>query len=153
MGSTVGAAGAGALSAVSPVMAVYSGLVKGQGDQAAADYQANKLRVAADYARTSAVQTDAQMRENLNVQLGNIDAVRAAANVNPASPTTAAIRDRTEMIGDRSRSTKVGNIMAQAAQDESDATYYNQAGAFALQMGIAGGAAKAASMIASAGKA
>jgi hypothetical protein len=34
------------------------------------------------------------MRENLNVTLGNIEAVRGAAGVDPTSPTTAALMER-----------------------------------------------------------
>jgi hypothetical protein len=138
------AAAAGPLSAVSPIMSIASGFMKGQGDEAAADYQANKLRVSAEYARGAAKETDAQMRENLNLQLQNIDAVRAAANIDPTSPTTAALKDRTAMIGDRSRSIQVGNIMAQAAQNEADANYTEQAGKFAYSMDILGGATNAA---------
>jgi hypothetical protein len=122
--------------------------MQGEGAQAADQYQAQKAEVAAQYAKTAATQTDAQMRENLNTQLGNIDAVRAASNVDPTSPTSQAVRDRTAFIGDRSRSIQVGNIMAQASQDEADSQYLNSAGSYALNMGIASGITNAAGMIA-----
>jgi hypothetical protein len=141
------AAAAGPLSAVAPVLSVASGFMKGQGDEAAADFQANKLRVSAEYARGAAKETDAQMRENLNLQLSNIDAVRAAAGIDPTSPTTAALKDRTAMIGDRSRSIQVGNIMAQAAQNEADANYTEQAGKFAYSMDIVSGFTGAANTL------
>jgi hypothetical protein len=147
MGTVVSKA-AGPLSAVSPIMSVASGFMKGSGDQAAADYQSEKSQIAAQYAKTAAVQTDAQMRENLNLQLGNIDAVRAASGVNPTSPSDVAVRDRMSMVGDRARSIQVGNIMAQAEQDEADAQYYKQAGQFAYNMDVAGGFTNAASSIA-----
>lgn len=147
MGAAAGPA-ASVASAVSPVFALASGVMQGEGQQAADDYQAQKAQVAAEYAKTAATQTDAQMRENLNTQLGNIDAVRTAQNIDPTSPTSQAIRDRSQYIGDRSRAIQVGNIMAQASQDESDAQYLQQAGSFALNMGIASGITNAAGMIA-----
>jgi hypothetical protein len=147
MGAAAGPA-ASVASAVSPVMAIASGVMQGEGAQAADQYQAQKAEVAAQYAKTAATQTDAQMRENLNTQLGNIDAVRAASNVDPTSPTSQAVRDRTAFIGDRSRSIQVGNIMAQASQDEADSQYLNSAGSYALNMGIASGITNAAGMIA-----
>jgi|SRR6185312_9643558 len=139
---------AGPLSAVSPIMSVASGFVKGAGDEAAADYQSEKATVAAQYAKTAATQTDAQMRENLNLQLGNIDAVRTAAGVNPNSPSEVAVRDRMATVGDRTRSIQVGNIMAQAAQDEADAQYFKQAGQFAYTMDVASGFTNAAATLA-----
>ena len=148
MGAAAGPA-AGVASAVSPVMALASGVMQGEGQQAAEDYKAAKAKRAAEYARVAATQTDAQMRENLNTQLANIDAIRAAGHADPNSPTSIAIKDRTSMIGDRQRNIQVGNIMAQASQDEADAQYFKQAGDFALQMGWMNGASAAASKIAS----
>lgn len=142
------AAAAGPLSAVSSVMSVAGGVLKGQGEQSADDFQAAKLKRSAEYARGAAAETDTQMRENLNLQLSNIDAVRAAANIDPTSPTTAALKDRTAMIGDRSRSIQVGNIMAKAAQDEADSKYMTEAGEFAYKMGVLGGVTGAAGKIA-----
>lgn len=139
---------AGALSVASSGLSIVSGFMKGEGDEAAANYQSEKLKRAAEFARTSASQTDAQMRENLNIQLSNIDAVRAAAGADPTSPTTAALRDRTAEIGDRARSIRVGNIMAQASQDEADARYAEQAGQFAYKMDVLGGFTDAAGTLA-----
>lgn len=144
------AAGAGPLSAVSSVMSVAGGILKGEGEQSADDFQAAKLKQSAEYAKGAAAETDTQMRENLNLQLSNIDAVRAAAGIDPTSPTTAALRDKTAMIGDRSRSIQVGNIMAKASQDEADSSYLTQAGQFAYTMGALGGVTGAANNIAKA---
>ena len=129
-------------------LSLASGIMQGSGTQAADDYQANKQRVAAEYARGAAAETDSQMRENLNVSLENIDAIRSAAGIDPTSPTTAALKQRAGMIADRQRSIQVGNIMAQAAQDESDANYLQQAGSFAYTQGIIGGIAGAAGKLA-----
>jgi hypothetical protein len=81
------------------------------------------------------MQTAAQSTENLNLKLDNIDAIRAAANIDPSSPTTAAIRSRTSYLANRQESIQVDNIMAQNAQDRSDAEYMRQSGQFALGMG------------------
>lgn len=133
---------------VGVVASVAGGVMKGEGDQAAADYQSAKLEKAAQYGRLAADQTDAQMRENLNTQIGNIDAVRAAAGIDPTSPTTAALRDRTEMLGGRDRSIQVGNILAKANQDQADAAYTKEAGSYAMGMDILGGIAGGAGKIA-----
>lgn len=139
---------AGPLSAVTPALSIVSGIMKGEGQQSADDFQAAKLKQAAEYGRAAGSEADVQLRENLNNQLSNIDAVRAAANIDPTSPTTAALKDRTAMIGDRSRSIQVGNIMAKAAQDEADSNYLTQAGSFAYTMGALGGVTAAAGTVA-----
>lgn len=139
---------AGPLSVAGPLLTVAAGVMKGEGDKSANDFQAGKLERAAEYGRLAGTQADAQMQENLNNQLSNIDAVRAAANIDPTSPTTAALKDRTAMIGDRTRSIQVGNIIAQAQQNEADAAYLHQAGSFALSMGALGGVTNAAGQLA-----
>lgn len=105
------------------------------GENVADQAQADRLERAAQYGKAAASEYDAQSLENLNVTLGNLDAVRAAASTDPSSPTGAALRDRTEYIADRSRTTQVSNIMAQAAQNEADANYMRSAGAYALKVG------------------
>lgn len=146
-------AAAAPIAAVSSLASIglgaASSIEKGRGTQAADEYQAQRAEQAAEYGRTKAAQTDAQTRENLNITLGNIDAVRAAAGVDPSSPTTAALRDKTVELGDRARVTQVDNILAQATQDQNDAAYLHQAGRFAYGMGelsaaagVAGGLAK-----------
>ena len=143
----------GTIAAVSSLasagLSAASTIEKGKGQKAAGDYQAARDEQAAEYGRTKAAQTDAQARENLNVTLGNIDAVRAAAGVDPSSPTTAALRDRTSMLGDRARSIQVDNILAQSMQDQNDAAYMRSAGSYAMSMAdlsagatVAGGIAK-----------
>ena len=132
-------AAAGPISAVSSIASTglsAIGLVtKSQGENAADQAQAARLDQAAQYGRAAADETDAQLRENLAVQLDNIDVVRAAAGIDPSSPTTAALRDRTTQIADRARSIQVGNIRAQADQNSADADYLRSAGAYALKIG------------------
>jgi hypothetical protein len=91
------------------------------------------------------------MTRNLNTTLGNIDAVRAAANTDPTSPTGQAVRDNQETIGDQQRSTTVDSILAQSMQDRSDAAYYKQAGSDALFAGDISAAAGIAKGIAGLG--
>lgn len=141
-------AAAAAMSAGSAITSLASGIMQGEGEQAADQYKSEKAKKAAEYARTAATQTDAQMRESLNTQLANIDAIRAAGHADPNSPTSIAIKDRTSMIGDRSRNIQVGNIMAQAAQDEADSKYFQEAGDFALKMGYMSGASGAMNKLA-----
>jgi phage I-like protein len=106
--------------------------MKGQGQQAADDFKAAQQERAATYGRLKAQQTDAQMIEQTNTQLGNIDAIRAAAGADPTSPTSYALKDRTAALSNRNRSITVDNILAQAASDEADANYMRQAGDYAL---------------------
>jgi len=106
--------------------------MKGQATKSADDFKAAQQERAATYGRLKAQQTDAGMLEQENIQLGNIDAIRAAAGADPTSPTSYALKDRTRELGDRNRSTAVDNILAQAQQNEADANYMRQAGDYAL---------------------
>lgn len=159
-------AASGPISAVSSVISVGAGLVgagyqadavraKAAGENAADQAQADRLDRAAQYGKAAAEETNAQLSENLNVQLGNIDAVRAAAHSDPSSPAGQALRDRAEYMGDRAKAIQVGNITAKAAQDKADADYMRQAGAYALKVGgiganaaMLGGVAGAAGTVA-----
>src|SRR5262249_8861674 len=120
-----------------------------QGTQAGDEAQAARLDRAAEYGRTAAAETGAQLTTNLNQTLGNIDAIRAAAHNDPTSPTGVAVRGFAETQGITKRNIQVENILAQSEQDQADAAYVRQAGAFALTQGkigalgtILGGVAK-----------
>jgi hypothetical protein len=143
------AAGASASSIASLAFGAASSIAKGYGTQAADEFQADRATRAAELGRTQAALTDVTYRENLNTTLGNIDAIRAAARIDPTSPTTAALRDYNTMISDRQRMAAVGSIRQQSAEDEAGAVYLRKAGDFALKMGflnaatgIAGGVAQ-----------
>jgi hypothetical protein len=58
--------------------------------------QISKLKAAraAEFGKATAAQTDTVMREQLATVLRNIEAVRASGNVDPTSPTTVAMEDR-----------------------------------------------------------
>jgi hypothetical protein len=119
----------------------YGDYEKGKGTQAADEFQAAELQRAAEYGDLKAVQTNAQLTRNINLTLGHIDAVRAAARADPTSPTGAAVRDYTEQVGTEQKGIQVGNILAQVKQQEADAAYLRYAGNQALLSGeIAAGA-------------
>src|SRR6185503_19379850 len=91
----------------------------------------------------------ATMRENLNTTLGNIEAIRAAGNIDPTSPSTSAVLDRQAQISNRQRTAADVTINSQVAADEASANYLRQAGKFAVTQsylqaaaGVAGGVAK-----------
>lgn len=124
--------GAGGLSLASAGLSAYATLLQGQGVANADDYQAERLEQAAAYGDVKAAQTGGQMTRNLNTTLGNIDAVRSAANADPTSPTGAAFRDNQESIGDSQRGIVVSSILQQSAQERADAAYYKSAASGAL---------------------
>lgn len=103
-----------------------------KGTAVADEFKAQQLDRAAEYGELKAVQTSGQMVRNLNVQLGNIDAIRAANHTDPTSPSSAAVRDYVESTGDEQRRITVNNITAQAREDEAGAAYMRQAASTAL---------------------
>lgn len=108
-------------------------IAQGEGTQAADQFQAQRAEQAAEFGKAQASLTDTTMRENMNSTLGNIMAIRAAANIDPSSPTTAAVLDRNEAIADRQRTASVLSINAQNADDLATAAYLKQAGDFAVR--------------------
>jgi hypothetical protein len=143
MGSSGGGGGsaAGGNSLMSIGLSAYSTILQSQGVAAANEFQAAKLEQAAVYGELKAVQTGGAMTRSLNQTLGNIDAVRAAANTDPTSPTGNAFRDNQEMLGTDQKTTTVNSILAQATQQRNDAAYYKSAASDAL---FAGGISAAA---------
>jgi len=140
-----GASAAGGNSLASIGLQAYATILQSQGVAAADNFQAAKLEQAAKYGELKAVQTGGQMTRSLNQTLGNIDAVRAAANADPSSPTGAAFRDNQESIGNDQRGIAVDSILARARQERADAAYYRSAAdnaLFAGEIGAAAGIAK-----------
>lgn len=130
-------------------MSAYGTIKKGEGDQAAADFKADKAEEAARFGREQAELTDVTLRERLNTTLANIDSIRAAAHVDPTSPTTVAVEDWQRQLSNRQRSAAAVSAQAQASSDEASARYLRQAGDYALgqaelgaAVGVAGGLAK-----------
>jgi hypothetical protein len=124
--------GAPGTSVASLAMQGYSTILQGQSVATADEYQADRLDNAAKYGELKAVQAGGQMTRNLNNILGNIDAVRAAANADPNSPTGQAVRDNQEAIGTDQKNITVNSILQQSRQDTADAQYYRSAAKDAL---------------------
>jgi hypothetical protein len=112
--------------------------LQAQGVSAADTFKAEELERAAEYGDLKAVQTSAQMTRNLNVTLGNIDAIRAAAHTDPTSPTGAAYRDMVEEVGGEQKGITVESILAQSQEDVANAAYLRQASGRALLAGDIG---------------
>lgn len=144
------------MAAVAPIaslasigMSAASSVMKGAATSSADKMQADRLEQAAQYGKVQAAQTAAKDTENLSIKLDNIDAVRAAQNSDPSSPTTAAIRSRTSYLANEDQSIQVGNIMAQVNEDQASSAYYNSAASYAMTMGDVGAAANLAKGIGS----
>jgi hypothetical protein len=138
---------AGGMSLAGAGLSAYSTILSSEGTANADEYQAEKLRVAAQYGDLKAAQTGGQMARNLNTTLGNIDAVRAAANDSPMSPTGVAFRNNQEEIGNENRQITVNSILQQSMQERSDAAYYQSAASSALTGGVLGAVGGLASAV------
>jgi hypothetical protein len=143
-------AGIAAVSSIASMgLSAYGQVEQGKGNKAANEMRAAQAERAAQIGRINADSTDATLTERLKTTLGNIDAIRAAGNVDPASPTTAAIDDLNTKLSNRQRLAAVGTIREQASTDDASANYLRSAGSFALNQGyvgagisVAGGLAK-----------
>lgn len=114
---------------------VGSSLMKARGQADAYKFQEAQAQRKAYAARTAADQTDAQLRDELDVTLGNIFAIRAASNASIDSPTSQALIDKNVERSDRQRMIKVGNLLNQANADDSAARYYSSAADQAMTTG------------------
>lgn len=149
LGLTNGNAAAG-LAGGSAALGAVSTIMKGEGTQAADDMQADQLTQAAQFGETQAKLTDTTMRQNLTTTLGNIEAVRAAANVDPNSPTSVAMMDQSTQRSDMQRMAAVGSIRQQDETDIASSDYLKQAGDFAVTQSYIGAAAGVATAAAKA---
>lgn len=140
---------AAASSLASIGLSAMGTIAKGEGEQAADNFKAARADEAAKFGRLQADLTDTTMRQQLNITLSNIDAIRATGNIDPRSPTGAALEDQSEERSDLQRISKEVTLRTQANSDEAGAAYLRQAGDFALSQsylgaaaGVAGGLAK-----------
>lgn len=126
---------AGPLAAVTSLASLgfkaSSDVMKGEATASANQAQAARLERAAEFGQLQAEQAGGQLTEKLNVTLGNINTIRAAGGIDPTSPTTAALLERTEELGTRERGITMGNLYRQAQQDKMDADYLRKAGDYA----------------------
>lgn len=145
------ASSAGGATVVSLGLTVAGDIAKGSATQAADDFQASRLEQAAEFGKTQAALTDTTMRQSLNTTLGNIEAVRAAAGIDPTSPTTAALMGQSTERADMQRMAAVGSIKAQNAEDLASAKYLHEAGDFAVTQSYLKAATDVASAVAKGG--
>lgn len=134
-------------SAAAAGLGLASGIMSGQGTQAADQYQAGLLSERAQAGQAASIEASSNSVQRLNVSLANLDAVRAAGGDSPASPTGLALRSTTEDNMNLTRAIRVGNILSQSEMDTAGSNYLTQAGQFGLMQGILGGAAGAANDI------
>jgi hypothetical protein len=113
----------------------YGDIVQSRGVATGDTFKAATLENAAQRGRVAAVETGGDYSRKLASDLSNIDAIRAAANTDPRSPTGAAIRDYHESIGLSQKAIAVDQITAQARQEESEAAYLRGAAKTALFAG------------------
>lgn len=116
-----------ALSVASLGFKVGGDIMAGQSKAAADEFKAQQLQTQAEYGQVKANQTSTQMQQQLSDILGNISAVRAAANVDPNSPTSDALLARNEAKGEQQRQIAVNNVNAQVAADQQGADFYKNA--------------------------
>jgi hypothetical protein len=121
-----------ALSVAATGLQVAGTLQAGQAAAAGENQRAQQAANASAIGRAKAAQTDAYMRDSLASTMGNIMAVRAAANTDPSSPTGFAVLNRQENLGDEARAQKVANINNQADSDASAAIFYRNSAENAL---------------------
>jgi hypothetical protein len=129
------AEGAGIFSLASMGFQAAGAEAQAAGTSAAYTYKAEQLQRAAEYGDLKATQTAGQMTRNLNMTLGNIDAIRAAGRDDPTAPSGAAYRQMVENVGTEQTSITTFNILAQSQEDVANAAYLRQASSQALLMG------------------
>src|SRR5688572_793983 len=94
-----------------------------EGEAEAQEFKAAQAERKAAEGKIAASQVDVFFREELNTALANIDAIRAASNIDPTSPTTMAIKSEEARVSARARNIKVQSILAQVQEDEREAAY------------------------------
>jgi hypothetical protein len=114
-------------------LAFLSTIMEGKGKKAGYDFQADRAERRAQLGRLQADLTDTTLREQLTSTLGNIEAIRSAGNVDPTSPTTAALQDRQRTLSDRKRGAALLTINSQVAEDEASAKYLRETGDYAVE--------------------
>lgn len=135
MGSSPQSAGAAGTSIAGAGLQAYGEILKSQGVAAGDTFKSEVLEQNAQRGQVQAAEVGADMSRKLSLDLGNIDAIRAAAHTDPTSPTGAAIRDNAENIGLSQKSIAVDQIMAQSRQEQDEAAYLRSASKAALFSG------------------
>jgi hypothetical protein len=127
-----GASKGGGTSLLSLGLSAMSTINEGKGKKAGFDFQADKAARAAEFGKINLANTDTAYREQLTTTLGQIDAQRAAGNVDPTSPTTGVLEDRQRTLSDRQRTAALASIQGQIDEDTASAAYLRKAGDYAV---------------------
>lgn len=127
---------AAAIAAVSTGFQIAGSIAGAMGQKEGADAAAYAAQRRVEAGKLKALQTDTAMREELFRTMGNIDAVRAAANADPNSPTIFAIKQNTRGNMDTDRRRAVGNIESQVAEDQAAVKFYRSYGRRAMLGGL-----------------
>jgi hypothetical protein len=132
----MGAAGAaGGMSLAATGFKMLGDYTSSRAEAGADVYKSELLEQQAEFGRTKATQTNAQLTRNLAITLGHVDAVRAAMHTDPTSPTGAAVRGEMEATGQMRKDITVENILQQARMDEANAAYMRSQSSKALLSG------------------
>lgn len=128
------------LSLAATGLSAAGSMVGAEGQAKSDEFAAQQAELASQYGTIKAAQTGTAMTRNMTSMLGHIAAVRASAGADARSPTTAAIQGRQEEIATTERGIQVGNIEAQAREDQLSSKMYTDAAGRALTGGLLGAA-------------
>jgi hypothetical protein len=128
-----------ALGLVGVGFQVAGALAKGKGSSDSLSFQSDQAARNARAGRVAADQTDAALRDELETTVGHIRAIRASAGMSE-SPTSEAIIDKESEVSDSQRRIKVGNMRAQADEDDRSAAFLRRAGRSTLNLSYLSGA-------------
>lgn len=112
---------------------VADALGKGKGRSDSLSFQSEQATRNARAGRVAADQTDAFLRDELESTVGNIRAIRASAGMTDSATSDAVIEKQGE-VSDSQRRIKVGNLRAQADDDERSAAFLRRASRSALNL-------------------
>lgn len=122
-----------ALGLVGVGLQVAGALGKGKATSDQFSFQADQATKNARAGRTAADQTDAFLRDELESTVSHIRAIRASAGM-PESPTSDAVIEKEKEVSDNQRRIKVGNIRAQADEDERSSAFLRRAARSSLNL-------------------
>lgn len=112
---------------------VADALGKGKGRSDSLSFQSEQAERNARAGRVAADQTDAFLRDELESTVGHIRAIRASAGMTDSATSDAVIEKQGE-VSDSQRRIKVGNMRAQADDDERSAAYLRRAARSSLNL-------------------
>ena len=112
---------------------VIAGLAAGKAASDSLSYQSEQATRRARAGRVAADQTDAFLRDELESTVSHIRAIRASAGMTDSATSDAVIEKQGE-VSDSQRRIKVGNLRAQADDDERSAAYLRRAARSSLNL-------------------